>query len=117
MFPFAEPEHIFEVGKTTISCQRNPNKATIFPDKDHIIIDENFSKIQYRPALSFVLGHEISHYRYSDESKCDLASANFMLGNGYNPSQIKISFDNLFKNNPARLHFLNSHFAEMNFLR
>lgn len=117
LFPYPKAEHFFEVGDTKLICARNPNKATITPLENKIVLDEKFSKIEYLPALHFVIGHEFGHYRCLDESKCDLISANLMLGNGFNPSQVKLSFENLFINNNERLDFLNSHYATKNFIR
>lgn len=67
----------------------NPNKATIIKHplkKDaRIILDNQFKLLPTYTA--FLLGHELGHFLYFSEWKCDVYSINSMLENGYNPSQ------------------------------
>lgn len=79
----------------------NPNVSVSinkdFLDKARIYIKEHRMNISNSINASsslincFVRAHEIGHYRYSDEWKCDVFSAYVMLGCGYNPSQILIA--------------------------
>jgi hypothetical protein len=81
----------------------NPNKATIYPEHGIILIDHKINNLNYRPAKSFVVGHELGHHYYSsDESACDYFAYNIMMRAGYNPSQVYIAAKMLFQNNPGR---------------
>jgi len=65
----------------------NPNKCSVDKKKGLIIIDRNLLSDPL-PYLHFILFHEIGHYEYQTEYKCDLFSAKAMIEKGYNPSQV-----------------------------
>ncbi len=86
-----------------IEIKKNPNKATIIPTLKKIIIDKKLSENKYKPALVFLLVHEIGHLKYGGdkfengvkvfdaEKACDSLAVNYMLSHGYNPTQISIA--------------------------
>lgn len=90
-----------------VEVAENPNKATVWIKKQKIKLDKAIRNIDYRPALAFVLFHELSHYfwhrvpgkTYTDEEKLDIekhcdANAYFiMIRSGYNPTQIKAAIE------------------------
>ena len=72
-----------------IIFQPNPNKCSVDKGvigKMRIICDPSF-KVHPKPFLAFIWGHELGHYKYKSEWKCDLFSAKMMLERGFNPSQ------------------------------
>lgn len=82
-----EPErNVKEPKELTIIIEANPNKCSVAKKKGLIIIDPQLTK-EPKPFLTFILFHEIGHYDYKTEWKCDLFSAKKMLEKGYNPSQ------------------------------
>lgn len=78
--------------KIDIRVGKNPNKATVdkrIPTLTKILIDE--SMLENPCECEFILFHELGHYFYRTEWKCDLFSAAEMLKRGFNPSQIIFS--------------------------
>lgn len=84
----------------------NPNKATISLQKRFIIADPKYFYHKYKPLQVFTVGHELMHYRFHSktpaqrknryihehiERQCDDASKNWMLANGYNPTQVSLA--------------------------
>lgn len=67
--------------------EHNPNKASIDVSKGLIIIDKKFFTEAETPFANFLLFHELGHYYYKTEYKCDLFSAFNMLARGFNPTQ------------------------------
>ena len=78
--------------KVNVSFLENPNKASILVDKHKIFVDPKIMKLPL-PSIVFVLFHEIGHYYYKDEKKCDLFAVREMLKRGFNPSQCGIAID------------------------
>lgn len=78
-----------EKGVTITYCD-NPNKASIVLPFGDIYIDKAFLKLP-RPVLAKIILHEIGHFYYEDEIKCDRYAAVKMLQLGYNPSQIALA--------------------------
>ena len=89
-----------------VSKLRNRNKASISLEKEHIWADPKYFDSWYQPLKTFTLGHELFHKVYHTktlkerrnpyirelvEMKCDEASKNFMLANGWNPSQVSLA--------------------------
>jgi hypothetical protein len=70
----------------------NPNKASIITSINTIQVDPKILKLSL-PSIVFVLFHELGHYFYKDEKKCDLFAAVQMLKRGFNPSQCGIAID------------------------
>lgn len=66
----------------------NPNKATIFVNRHKVIIDDEIIKAG-RVVRTFVLCHEVGHYYFKTEWKCDRFATIQMLKMGFNPSQIQ----------------------------
>lgn len=114
-------------GKVKIKVSKNPHKASIFRDQNLIIIDNGISKIcdKYKPAFIFLIGHELSHFLPQGltggeqaEIFCDENSANQMLCNGYNSSQINIARKLLFGDgNVKRSECLHEKIINSNFKR
>jgi hypothetical protein len=90
----------------------NKNKASISLVKEHIWVDPHYFYSTYRPLKTFTIGHELFHKVYHAknikerrnpyirefiEMKCDEASKNFMLANGWNPSQVSLAVKLLLK--------------------
>lgn len=105
---FIVPEGIkIEIGE-------NPNKATIWPKKLHILCDPSIANHIYKPVTRFVLGHELGHNGFMEEEPCDIYSANLMLDAGYNPTQIDAAKEILFKNNWHRKNCVERDFMSLN---
>lgn len=85
---------------------KNENKASIFFAEKKILIDNKIKNIGYKPLLTFIILHELSHLLpkakklsgIEKEKFCDLNAIRIMLKIGYNPTQIsfcaKISLEN-----------------------
>ena len=96
----------------TLVVAPNENKASIYPNQKKIVVDTNIAKIKYRPALVFILGHELSHYKYHSngysnlmERKCDDESEKYMLACGYNPTQVKLAKEMLLNSDWRKKHY------------
>lgn len=85
--PLPKPEKKIDIVEhLEIEVAENPNKASIDIKTGHVIIDRKFFNNEI-PFVHFILFHELGHFYYSTEYKCDLFSANKMLKLGFNPSQ------------------------------
>ena len=78
--------------KVKVYFLENPNKASIITGLNKIQIDPKILNLSL-PSIVFVLFHELGHYFYKDEKKCDLFAAVQMLKRGFNPSQCGIAID------------------------
>jgi len=67
----------------------NKNKASIDTNTGNIFIDKKY--LSNKPILTFLFWHEIGHFFYVSENKCDVFSANKMIKQGYNPSQVALA--------------------------
>ena len=65
----------------------NPHKACISLRDGVIIVDPSLRALP-KFCLVFILFHEIGHYFYQDEERCDLFAAEEMHRRGFNASQI-----------------------------
>ena len=75
-------------GQLKVEFRDNPNKASIFPRKHTIIMDNSFQ--QYPEFVKkYVFYHELGHYLYKTEEYCDEFAQQKMLQDGYNKSQIE----------------------------
>ena len=70
-----------------LNVTENPNKASIDVSKGLIIIDKKYYNESETPFTNFILFHELGHYYYKTEYKCDIFSAYQMLKLGFNPTQ------------------------------
>ncbi len=66
--------------------EENPNKASVSTSKHYIVIDPEFVGSGV-PREVFIKFHELGHYKYKTEWKCDVFSASEMLKRGFNPTQ------------------------------
>lgn len=64
----------------------NKNKASIDTGSGFVLLDETFINGDL-PKLLFIQFHELGHFKYFTEWKCDVFSASEMLKRGYNPTQ------------------------------
>ena len=66
----------------------NKNKCSIFFNAKPItVVMDNSFKSKPKPFRVFIRLHEIAHFFYSTEWKCDLFACKMMAKLGYNPSQ------------------------------
>lgn len=63
-------------------------KAGVFVLEDKIIFDSLFFDSLSQLATFFVILHEIGHYFYYTEHKCDVLAFNMLLKFGYSQEQI-----------------------------
>lgn len=71
-----------------VEFRDNPNKASIFPRKHTIVMDNSFQSMpEY--VKKYVFYHELGHYLYKTEEFCDEFAQEKMLQDGYNKSQIE----------------------------
>ena len=104
-FPAPEIKTEFN-GIAGISIVNNPNKCSIDLKTGRIFIDYSFFQQINTIELLYVLLHEIGHYFYKTESKCDLFASNILSYLGYNPSQIFYASKNtLFDNSRIQNNF------------
>lgn len=83
----------------------NVNKCSTFIDKGLIVWDKDFYNSLNPLMRKFVRGHELGHYFYFTEKKCDYFSRCMLLIQGYNPSQVNAcTYSTLADNN--RSNFL-----------
>jgi len=109
-----EPEHFFSTKGIKTKVKENKHKATIYPNKKRIYIDKTVSQLDFFPAWVFIIAHEFGHCRYRTENYADMFATSFMLKQGFNPSQIKISYLFLFRKNESRRWYLNNVFNKIN---
>jgi len=89
--PNPKPERrILRIGHYQIKFANNPNKATIYYDKQLIVFDNSFKTVPLY-VIMFLFFHELGHFKYSTEWKCDVFAVNKMLKRGYNISQIGLA--------------------------
>lgn len=90
-----KPERSKKIPELNIIVAPNPRKCTIYFDSGRIVLDPSMAKLA-RPNLLHIFFHEVAHYFYITEWKCDLFSCVQMLKRGYNPSQcLKVMMHNL----------------------
>lgn len=84
----------------------NQNKASISLKTSQVFVDPLYYDNPYEPLKTFTLLHELFHHFFHAktkrekrnpfihqfiESQCDDAARNYMLANGWNPSQVRIA--------------------------
>jgi len=93
-----KPERILNIPELKIVVEPNPRKCSIYFATGLIKIDPEYAA-RPLPQLMHILFHEIGHFLYKTEYKCDLFSCNNMLKYGFNPSQcLKVMLHNLSSN-------------------
>lgn len=95
-----------------VHSHKNPHKASISLEKRFIVADPKFYNHEYKPVKTFTLCHEVFHFFFHCktieekknrfiaqyyEKKCDEAAKNFMLANGWNPSQVSLAIQLLLR--------------------
>lgn len=66
----------------------NPNKCSVVMELGLILLDKSL-KESPEPFIVYILFHELGHFFYKSEDKCDRFAEYQMLKRGYNPSQCK----------------------------
>ncbi len=94
----------FDLDEMKVLIASNKHTATIRPFEKTITVDPNTANIKYKPALAFLLRHEVYHLViggsrfdgkgniiFDAEKACDDYAKKDMLYCGYNPTQITIA--------------------------
>lgn len=106
-------EKIYRVPKLTeitFKYTKDPDEIAKINIYDNlIVINEELNKCSSAKFWA-VIFHELGHYRYKTEWKCDVFAIRKMLEYGFNPSQIEEFIDILPDNIPRKLKIL--HFAK-----
>lgn len=87
LFRAYPPQYNFPLpkkGQLKVVRGKNPNKATIYPEKHYILIDKKLFSSAPLPSVKFILFHELGHYFYNDEELADLFATVCMLKKGFN---------------------------------
>lgn len=127
---FIMPYKFIAPSEFKIVVSPNEKKATISIPKKTITVDPKVAYHKYKPATIFVLGHEIAHTTFGGnilnnkgeivfnaEKACDNQSKNWMLANGYNPTQIKFAVDLILSSQDRRNCIHNDTIKQPNFRR
>jgi hypothetical protein len=83
--PSRKREHFHELpvnGELKIIYGNNPNKASIFPKKHVVIIDNQYKKA-HPVVKDYLLFHEIGHYLYKTEKFADEFAQENLIKKGY----------------------------------
>ena len=92
------PERHLALPELRIEIKPNPHKCTVYFKTGRIVLDPSMAEMP-RPNLQHILFHELGHFLYKTEWKCDMFSCYNMLKFGYNPSQcLKVMMHNLSSN-------------------
>lgn len=100
--PKPERNYFDNIDTAKILFDENPNKCTIFHNKNIILFDNSF-KNKSEIVLKTIIEHERGHKKYFTEWKADLFAFSRMLDMGYNPSQIKAVFLTILSKNRRNL--------------
>jgi hypothetical protein len=76
------------IGDLKIEFADNPNKASVYPKKHLVVIDNSFKALP-KYCIQYLLAHEVGHYHYKTEEFCDEFAQELMLEKGFNKSQIE----------------------------
>lgn len=91
-------ERILDIPELNVHIEENPHKCTVYFKTGDIIMDPSMAVLP-KPNLLHILFHEIAHFYYKTEWKCDMFACKQMLKIGYNPSQcLKVMIHNLSSN-------------------
>lgn len=99
--PLPKKERIRVLPKTfKITLHSVPDKARVNTFTGHMEFDkELMGSIPY-PTRVFIGFHELGHYFYTTEWKCDLYAARKMVKLGFNPTQIATAIYDTLSNTP-----------------
>lgn len=90
-----KPEYKRPLPELKIILENNPRKCSVYFATGIIKLDPKFAD-QPLPNITHILFHELGHFLYISEWKCDLFSCHNMLKLGFNPSQcLKVMLHNL----------------------
>jgi len=109
-----KPERLLNIPQLKIIVEKNPRKCSIYFATGIIKIDPEYAA-KPLPQLMHILFHEIGHFLYATEYKCDLFSCYNMLKYGFNPSQcLKVMLHNLSSNKQESLKrsVINAHYLK-----
>jgi hypothetical protein len=77
----------------SIRFVKNNNGATIYKNNGLIIVDSKYKN--NIPLMDFIIAHELAHTKFKNkkhdpkiERKCDKIARDYMLGKGWNDSQV-----------------------------
>lgn len=85
VLPLPDRDKVFKVNKIVFDDSK-PSPARIFTDVGIICVNRKFLSYPVEVRL-FILLHEIGHFYYTEEYKCDTYAAYHFLEWGCNPSQ------------------------------
>ena len=88
--------------KFVIKYGDNPNTCSVFLKEGFILADNSLKELP-TPARTFIYFHELGHYFYTSEEKCDLFAAREMLKRGFNPSHVAESPRITLRSSPDRV--------------
>ena len=89
--------------KFVIKYGDNPNTCSVFLREGYILADTSLKDLP-TPARTFIYFHELGHYFYTSEEKCDLFAARKMLERGFNPSHVAEAPRITLRSSPERVH-------------
>jgi hypothetical protein len=102
--PEKERDYVREPEKENFELRKNPSKASINPKTGHMIFDPGL--LDYpKYVFDFVVFHELGHYHYGTEEKCDIFAVRQMLEKGWNPSNVAAALElvnNKFRKEPTK---------------
>lgn len=84
--PLPKIEYKRPLPKLQVIVEPNPRKCTVFFETGIIKLDPEYAN-KPLPNLLHILFHELGHFQYVTEWKCDVFSCFLMLKFGMNPSQ------------------------------
>jgi len=90
-----------------IKVTNNPNKCSIYVNSGLVIIDKAFFNSLNDIQKTFILLHEVGHFYYYTEKKCDNYAKVQMLKAGYNPSQISATTKSTLLSNERNNYIFN----------
>lgn len=90
--------------KFEVLVRPNPNKCTVYLTRGLIILDNALAASLSRADLIHIFAHEIGHFWYKTEWKCDVFAAHVMLLMGFNVSQAWEPNFTVIRNDKSGIH-------------
>lgn len=119
----------FSINELKIIVENNSHTATINPIEKTITVDPKTARINFLPALTFLMLHEVYHLIcggskrdvngniiFDAEKACDSYATKYMLANGWNPLQVYTAKE-LLLSSPERKKCLDSQTINLNHRR